>query len=214
MQELLSPRRLCSNLSGICSKSIGLILSVGFALASSAHAAVIIDITQQGSDVVVTGSGTIDSTDLLPSTPLGAGGNIDPSSASVLAGPISGNLSLREWQGINGPTSFGNGPGAVATSGSGDLFGVAGLSGYLYLPGNYSSGVSLSATDTYSSSTISGLGLTPGTYVYTWGTGADADSLTVQIGVPEPSTWAMMILGFLGLGWMTYRRRGSTLRIA
>jgi hypothetical protein len=25
--------------------------------------------------------------------------------------------------------------------------------------------------------------------------------------VPEPSTWAMMILGFCGLGWMTYRRR-------
>jgi choice-of-anchor C domain-containing protein len=25
--------------------------------------------------------------------------------------------------------------------------------------------------------------------------------------VPEPATWAMMILGFLGLGWMSYRRR-------
>jgi hypothetical protein len=25
--------------------------------------------------------------------------------------------------------------------------------------------------------------------------------------VPEPSTWAMMILGFFGLGWMAYRRR-------
>ena len=25
--------------------------------------------------------------------------------------------------------------------------------------------------------------------------------------VPEPSTWAMMILGFLGLGWMAYRRK-------
>jgi hypothetical protein len=33
--------------------------------------------------------------------------------------------------------------------------------------------------------------------------------------VPEPSTWAMMIIGFLGLGWMAYRRRGSTnLRLA
>jgi hypothetical protein len=27
--------------------------------------------------------------------------------------------------------------------------------------------------------------------------------------VPEPSTWAMMILGFLGIGFMTYRRRES-----
>jgi hypothetical protein len=26
--------------------------------------------------------------------------------------------------------------------------------------------------------------------------------------VPEPSTWAMMVLGFLGLGFMAYRRRG------
>lgn len=26
-------------------------------------------------------------------------------------------------------------------------------------------------------------------------------------GVPEPSTWAMMILGFAGIGFMTYRRR-------
>jgi hypothetical protein len=28
-------------------------------------------------------------------------------------------------------------------------------------------------------------------------------------GVPEPSTWAMMILGFLGVGFMAYRRRNS-----
>ena len=27
--------------------------------------------------------------------------------------------------------------------------------------------------------------------------------------VPEPSTWAMMILGFLGLGWMAYRRNSK-----
>jgi hypothetical protein len=28
--------------------------------------------------------------------------------------------------------------------------------------------------------------------------------------VPEPSTWAMMILGFLGVGFMAYRRRSSS----
>ena len=31
--------------------------------------------------------------------------------------------------------------------------------------------------------------------------------------VPEPSTWAMMILGFLGVGFMAYRKK-STLRFA
>jgi PEP-CTERM motif len=32
--------------------------------------------------------------------------------------------------------------------------------------------------------------------------------------VPEPSTWAMMILGFLGVGFVAYRRRGSSFRFA
>jgi len=31
----------------------------------------------------------------------------------------------------------------------------------------------------------------------------------VTAAVPEPSTWAMMILGFLGLGFMAYRRRNQ-----
>ena len=37
-------------------------------------------------------------------------------------------------------------------------------------------------------------------------------TLTVQdtvAAVPEPSTWAMMILGFVGLGFLTYRREQS-----
>jgi hypothetical protein len=29
--------------------------------------------------------------------------------------------------------------------------------------------------------------------------------------VPEPSTWAMMILGFVGVGWLAYRRKSKTL---
>ncbi len=40
------------------------------------------------------------------------------------------------------------------------------------------------------------------------------DNVTVTA-VPEPSTWAMMILGFLGVGFMAYRRKsGVALRIA
>jgi hypothetical protein len=35
------------------------------------------------------------------------------------------------------------------------------------------------------------------------------DEIFVQVGsgVPEPSTWAMMILGFAGLGFISYRRK-------
>jgi hypothetical protein len=36
---------------------------------------------------------------------------------------------------------------------------------------------------------------------------------TVASAVPEPSTWAMMILGFLGLGFVAYRKK-ATLRFA
>jgi PEP-CTERM motif len=36
----------------------------------------------------------------------------------------------------------------------------------------------------------------------------------VNSAVPEPSTWAMMILGFAGIGAMTYRRRKSAMLAA
>ena len=32
-------------------------------------------------------------------------------------------------------------------------------------------------------------------------------------GVPEPSTWAMMLLGFGGIGWQLRRRRRSSRRL-
>jgi hypothetical protein len=35
------------------------------------------------------------------------------------------------------------------------------------------------------------------------------DVQTVTAAVPEPSTWAMMILGFAGVGFMAYRRRNQ-----
>ena len=41
-------------------------------------------------------------------------------------------------------------------------------------------------------------------------------ALTLTTAVPEPSTWAMMILGFVGVGFMAYRRKqnGSALSVA
>lgn len=36
----------------------------------------------------------------------------------------------------------------------------------------------------------------------------------VASAVPEPSTWAMMILGFLGLGFMSYRRKNQSMLVA
>ena len=35
------------------------------------------------------------------------------------------------------------------------------------------------------------------------------DGVSIASSVPEPSTWAMMLLGFAGLGFYAYRRSGQ-----
>jgi hypothetical protein len=40
------------------------------------------------------------------------------------------------------------------------------------------------------------------------------DNITINAAVPEPSTWAMMILGFAGIGALAYRRRKSAMLAA
>lgn len=37
--------------------------------------------------------------------------------------------------------------------------------------------------------------------------GRNGSIVTISAAVPEPSTWAMMILGFIGVGFMAYRRK-------
>jgi PEP-CTERM motif len=37
----------------------------------------------------------------------------------------------------------------------------------------------------------------------------NGSAVTLTAAVPEPSTWAMMVLGFFGLGFMAYRRKSE-----
>jgi PEP-CTERM motif len=51
----------------------------------------------------------------------------------------------------------------------------------------------------------------PFTFTGTYTIGEDAGSGTFNIAnVPEPSTWAMMVLGFAGIGFMAYRRKSKS----
>jgi hypothetical protein len=78
---------------------------------------------------------------------------------------------------------------------------VSGLDSFVY---NNTTGGS-----TYASSAWNGVG--------PWGDPRFVDaefSATFASAVPEPSTWAMMILCFLGLGYMAHRRKNSTVRFA
>ena len=40
----------------------------------------------------------------------------------------------------------------------------------------------------------------------------DLYGLVFASSVPEPATWAMMILGFLGVGFVAYRRKSNTIK--
>ena len=43
--------------------------------------------------------------------------------------------------------------------------------------------------------------------------GGVVGGVTISAAVPEPSTWAMMILGFAGVGFMAYRRRKPSIAL-
>lgn len=108
---------------------------------------------------------------------------------------------------ISGPSDFGAGPVFLSSSGGGDTVGIFTV-GVVLLPVDYVSGSALSDTSTWDSSTIAGLALTQGTYVYTWGSEATADSFTVNIGdspTPEPGT--TYLLGVAGVSLVIHRLR-------
>jgi len=150
-----------------------------------AVAAVIVTFSQVGSDVIATGGGTINLTGLTYAGTFNGGACLDSTYAFMQVGPIFG-VTQDKYTGISGPASFGSGLFTGATSGTGDSVGLSGDVGYLLVPTGYVSGNPLSSSSTFARTTLSGLGLTPGTATYSWGSGATADSLTVNIAaVPE-----------------------------
>jgi hypothetical protein len=87
--------------------------------------------------------------------------------------------------------------------------GVSGTESVLAVPDGYVSGTDFSSSSTFDGLTLAELGVTPCVYTYSWGSGPDADSLTVNIGVPEPSTLDLAgIAALASLGrWSRYRVR-------
>ena len=191
---------------------------MAFSLCSSARparAGYIVTLELVGSDVVATGSGAIDLTGLTLAFTDGTNkAKLTPSEASITTGPAA-DTPTDGYDGFSGPVNFGGGGITIdAGSGSGNIVTIVGGGNLLGVPHDYVSGSALSDTSIYDNQTFSTLGVTPGTYKWTWGSGAN-QSFTLVIGtvVPEPSTWAMIMLGFAGLCFIGYqsagRRRGT-----
>lgn len=147
-----------------------------------------ITLNEVDSNVVMTGTGSIDLTGLTLVTS-GAGPMMGPgmgvSSATFIGGATGGYYDT--YSGFTTtPSNFGTGSGGASSLSSGDLFGVIMNMAPPYLllvPSGYTSGTQISGSQTFSGGTFTTLGLTPGTYTYTWSGG----SIDVVIGGPAPT---------------------------
>ena len=173
-----------------------------------ANAAVIITAQQTGSNVVFNYSGSINTTGISFSN---SNKNNQHSIQPELASFVNNFDGTQESNAgsITGPSSFGSGSFSFSNNSraTGSNFGFNAAppgSGVFYLTNGYISGNPLSGFLTFNNTTLAGLGVTPGTYIYNLSNGLDSITLTTNTSVPEP----LNILGgmtALGLGGVLKR---------
>jgi len=157
-------------LKPVVAATVAIVIISGLSV-QPARANYIVTLEQVGSNVVATGTGAIDLTGL---SLLGTTSTEDPLINPHVGFILTGASAIQDgYAGVNGPGNFGSGNGGFASSGSGDLVGIFGINSILGVPAGYVSGTALSDTSTYNNATFSNLGVTPGTYVWSWGTGPD-----------------------------------------
>jgi hypothetical protein len=193
---------------------LALVSLLTLGITQSARANYIVTLEQIGSNVVANGSGAINLTGLsfLASGTQG-GAILQPPIGAIVTGTTdSANVTF--FSGFSGPTSFGSGNGDIASSGSGDRVGIVGLFGQLSVPDGYVSGAALLSSATWNNATFASLGVTPGTYLWSWGTGLPNQNFTLIIGgvgVPDGGS-TVSLLGFALLGLAALRRKLPLLR--
>jgi hypothetical protein len=190
--------KLSVALAATCALLVG-----GNVAANASPVPYVVTIEQVGANVVATGTGEFDLTGLtfVPAVPPFPA-FVNPSAAAIA---INTTLAADTYRGtFMGPTNFGPGTGGAASTKSGDYV-FFDPTFYLQLPTGYTAGTTLNGEDTFNNTTIAMLGITPGTYTWTWGTAAD-QSFTVDV-VPVPAAFPLFATGLGGLGLLGWRRK-------
>ncbi|MBI1337463.1 MAG: PEP-CTERM sorting domain-containing protein [Phycisphaera sp.] len=182
---------------------------IALVAAPRSHAALVFTAVESGGDVVVTATGSADVSALTLTFNDNPTTGLTPNRPYVVVGPDSAYTDFYTGL-ILGLSTFGTGSYTAATSGTGDKVGMdytsAGDTYTLLLPTGYVSGSPLNGSATWQGQTFASLGMTPGSYTLLWQTESSFDSLTLNIGVPEPSSLAL-----LGLGGLLAMRRRRTI---
>jgi hypothetical protein len=154
-----------------------------------------VTVSQVGPDVVWSGSGSFN----LSALSLNSSGTLQSGFSALPAiWAIGPSASIQRYGGasLTGySTTFGNNLVVPTPTSSGSTFGVVsgGVSSrQIVVPSGYVSNTVISGTATYGGATIAGMGLTPGTYTWAWGSGANASSIVMIIDgssvTPTPTT--------------------------
>jgi hypothetical protein len=175
-------------------------------LAPPAHAEFVLTVLQSGSNVIMSGSGTIDTTDLYDFAWTSGNPELDPVQGIAMVGSAFG--LVRVYTGASGILDFGTAGWVGADSGSGSSVGI--FPGIVYVPMGYVSGATLTGAAIFSNASFASLGIIPGIYTDTWGSGADADSFVLEIGpidTPEPVGALLLTVPLAALGFFARGRR-------
>lgn len=186
-------------------------------LGTNSNAAFTITFSQVGGNVVATGSGSIN-TAALTLSGSATRPNVRSGNALAYIGGtplVNSAIEVSSVGSVVGPTSFGSQlVDTEPNTASGGLVGIVGVNSRIFVPPGYVSQTPINSSATWNGATFASLGLTPGTYTWTWGAGPTADSFTVVIGaaapasIPTLSEWAMLSMsGLLALAGFTAARR-------
>ena len=152
------------------------------------QAGYVVTLQQIGPNVVATGSGAIDLTGLSFLGHAGTMTDIEPCNGGIFTG-TSGVPDLYRGT-ISGPMTFGLGGATYTNIASGPMVAMYKIGNVVVVPTGYISGTAVSNTAVWPGTTFATLFVRPGTYVWTWGTGAN-QNFTLQVG---PATNVVSII--------------------